>query len=65
MLALALVVPPWAAVLIVTVLWAAATVTLALLGKRKVQDAGSLVPEQTIENIKEDVAWARRPRRRG
>jgi len=57
---LALVLPAWAAVLFVTVLWAAATVALALLGKRKVRDAGPLVPEQTIENIREDMAWARR-----
>ena len=58
--ALSLVLPPWAAVLIVTVLWGTATATLALLGKRKVADAGPFVPEQTIENVKEDMAFARR-----
>lgn len=57
---LALVLPVWAAVLIVTVLWGAATAVLALMGKRKVQDAAPFVPQQTIENVKEDVAWARR-----
>jgi uncharacterized membrane protein YqjE len=57
--ALALVLPLWAAVVIVTMLWGTATATLALLGKRKVQDATPFVPQQTIENVKEDIAWAR------
>lgn len=56
--ALSLVTPLWAAVLAVTVLWAAATATLALFGKKKVEDATPFVPEQTIEHLKEDVAWA-------
>ncbi|MBV8344844.1 MAG: phage holin family protein [Candidatus Eremiobacteraeota bacterium] len=57
---LALVLPLWLAVLIATVIWGGVTAGLALLGKRKVADAAPFVPEQTIENIKEDVAWARR-----
>lgn len=56
---LALVLPVWAALLIVTVVWGAATAVLALLGKRKIDDATPFVPEQTIADIKEDVAWAR------
>jgi hypothetical protein len=58
--ALSLVIPSWAAVLAITLLWAAITATLALAGKRKVEEATPFVPEQTIENLKEDVAWARR-----
>ena len=57
---LQLVIPLWAAVLVVTAVWGGVTAALALLGKRKVEDAVPFVPEQTIENIKEDVAWARR-----
>ena len=57
---LTLVLPAWVAVLIVTVVWAAATAALALAGKKKVQDAGPFVPEQTIANVKEDMEWARR-----
>ena len=58
--ALSLAIPLWAAALIVTLLWGAATAALALLGKRKVEDAVPIVPEQTIEHLKEDVEWARR-----
>ncbi|MBV8530182.1 MAG: phage holin family protein, partial [Candidatus Eremiobacteraeota bacterium] len=60
MVGLAQLLPLWLSVLIVTLLWAVATATLALLGKRKVEDAVPFVPEQTIENIKEDAAWVRR-----
>lgn len=59
-LLLALVLPAWIAVLIVTILWAVVTAALAIVGKRKVENAAPFVPEQTIENIKEDLAWARR-----
>lgn len=58
-LALSLAVAPWLAALIVAVVWAAVTAVLALSGKKKIQDAGSLLPEQTIENVKEDIAWAK------
>jgi hypothetical protein len=57
-LAIALVLPAWLSALIVTAIWAAATAILALAGKQKIQDAGPLVPEQTIESVKEDVQWA-------
>lgn len=57
-IALSLAIPPWGAALIVTSIWAAVTAVLALLGKRKVREATPFVPEQTIENVKEDVAWA-------
>ncbi len=58
--ALSLLLPAWLAVLIVTLLWGATTAVLALIGKRKVQDASPFVPEQTIANVKEDMEWARR-----
>jgi hypothetical protein len=58
-LSLALVVAPWLAALIVTILWGGVTAALALSGKKKIQAAGSLMPEQTIENVKEDIAWAK------
>ncbi|MBV9028233.1 MAG: phage holin family protein [Candidatus Eremiobacteraeota bacterium] len=57
--ALSLALPVWLAALIVTVLWAAATAALALFGKKKVQDAGPFIPEQTIADVKEDLQWAR------
>lgn len=57
-IAIGLALPLWLSALIVTVMWGAVTAVLALAGKKKIQDAGPLVPEQTIENVKEDVQWA-------
>lgn len=57
---LSIVVPSWAAVLIVTVVWGAATAALATIGKKKVEAASPFIPERTIADLKEDVAWARR-----
>ncbi len=62
-IALALAMPAWLAALIVTILWAIATAILALMGKRKIQEAGPPIPEQTIENVKEDLRAARELRR--
>ena len=59
MIALALAMPAWAAALIVTLLWAIATAILALMGKRKIQEAGPPIPERAIENVKEDLRTAR------
>jgi hypothetical protein len=58
-LALDGVMPNWLAALVVTVAWAAIAAVLYLTGKERVQDAGPLVPEQTIETVKEDVQWAK------
>jgi uncharacterized membrane protein YqjE len=55
-LALALVVPAWLAALIVTVVLASVAAVAALLGKKKVTQATPLTPEQTIQNVKADVA---------
>ncbi|HEX3672268.1 MAG TPA: phage holin family protein, partial [Candidatus Cybelea sp.] len=57
---LSYVIPTWAAVLIVTVAWAAAALVLGLIGKEKVEAARPFYPEQTIDNIKDDLAWARK-----
>jgi uncharacterized membrane protein YqjE len=55
-LALALVLPAWAAALIVTVVLFVIAGVAALVGKKKVSQATPLAPEQTIENVKADVA---------
>lgn len=52
--ALALVLPVWAAALIVGVVLLAAGGIAALSGKRQIQEA-SPVPEQTVANVKEDI----------
>ena len=56
-LALALVLPAWAAALIVTALWGAVAAVLALQGRNKMREMGKPVPEKTVETVKEDVQW--------
>jgi hypothetical protein len=58
-LVFSLVLPDWAAALIVGAVLAAITYVLVRLGKERVADAGTPVPEQTIETVKEDVEWAK------
>ncbi|WP_125107939.1 phage holin family protein [Gulosibacter massiliensis] len=54
-LALTLVLPAWAAALIVTAILFIAAAIVALLGKKKVEQL-SLAPERTITNVNRDVA---------
>jgi hypothetical protein len=58
-LALDGVMPNWLAALIIGLVYAAIAGGLFYMGKERVQEAGPLVPEQTIETIKEDVEWAK------
>ena len=60
-LALDGIMPNWLAALIVTVVYAVVAGALYMRGKEKVDDAGSPVPRQTIETVKEDVEWAKHP----
>lgn len=55
-LALALVLPAWAAALIVGVVIFAVAGVAALIGKKKVSQAAPPVPSSTVENVKADVA---------
>ena len=54
--ALALVLPTWAAALIVGVVVLAVAGVAALIGKKKVGEAAPAVPTSTVENVKADVA---------
>ncbi len=56
------VIPPWAAVLTISVAWVIATLSLVWLGKKKVESAAPFLPERTIEHLKEDFASARERR---
>jgi hypothetical protein len=47
----------WLAALLTGVLLGGAAALLALLGKERVEEAGTPVPEQTIETVKEDAQW--------
>jgi uncharacterized membrane protein YqjE len=54
--ALAIVVPPWAAALIVAVLVLAIAGVLALIGKSRMR-TDALTPERTLRSLREDQAW--------
>jgi uncharacterized membrane protein YqjE len=54
--ALAIPLPVWAAALIVTAVLGVIAAVMALVGKREVAQAAPPAPEQTIENVKADVA---------
>jgi MFS family permease len=54
-----LAVPFWAAALIVAAVYGAIAGALALTGKNKVQEASPPVPEEAVDNVKEDVAWTK------
>ncbi len=49
----------WLAALIVVVIYAVIAAALALAGRRALQDAVPPAPEETIESVKEDVAWVK------
>jgi uncharacterized membrane protein YqjE len=57
--ALATAVDTWLAALIVAVVYGAIAGVLALMGKKKVQEAVPPVPEDTVESVKEDVQWTK------
>jgi hypothetical protein len=58
-LVLSIFLPEWSAALLVGLILAAAAYLLAKQGKERVEEAGTPVPEQTIETVKEDVEWAK------
>lgn len=53
------VMPSWLAALIVTVVYGAGAVVLALRGKERLGAAGPPTPERTIDSVKEDIEWAK------
>jgi VIT1/CCC1 family predicted Fe2+/Mn2+ transporter len=57
-LVLSLVLPDWAAALIVAAALGGVAYLLITLGKARLERAGKPVPQQTIETMKEDVEWA-------
>jgi uncharacterized membrane protein YqjE len=58
-LALDAVMPAWLAALLVAVVYGVVALVVVKQGQAKMKAAGPLVPEQTIETVKEDVAWAK------
>lgn len=60
---LAEVMDVWVAALIVTVITGAVAYFLAMRGRDRMKEATPPIPEQTVETLKEDVQWAKNPRR--
>lgn len=54
--ALALVLPVWAAALIITAVLAAVAGVAAMAGKKQIDRAGTPAPVQTIDSVKADLA---------
>jgi Putative Actinobacterial Holin-X, holin superfamily III len=55
----ALVVPTWAAALIVTAIYGIVAAIMALVAKQQLSKLKPPIPQQTIETIREDVQWAK------
>ena len=53
------IMPNWLAALIVALLWAAVAGALYYMGRERVEEAGTPVPKETAESIKEDVEWVK------
>ena len=62
-LALAQEMDAWVAALLVTLLWGAVAGVLALVGRNKLREVGTPVPEKTVESVKEDIEWLKHPTR--
>jgi Putative Actinobacterial Holin-X, holin superfamily III len=57
---LAIVLPLWAAALIVGSVLVMVAVVIFVVGRARMRAVGSLAPTATIETAREDVAWIRR-----
>ena len=53
------VMPDWLAALLVGFVLVATAAVLYTAGKGRVQEATPLIPEQTVDTLKEDVEWAK------
>ena len=58
-LGLATFLDAWLAALVVAIGLGLAAAGLALAGKERVEEAGAPIPEETIENVKEDAQWVK------
>ena len=58
-IALAIVLPAWAAALIVALLLLVIAAVLLLLGRARLRETTPLTPNETIETVREDLGWLR------
>lgn len=64
-LVLSLFLDDWLAALITGAGLAGLAAALALAGKKRVEEMGTPLPEQTIETVKEDAAWVKEQAKSG
>lgn len=57
--AISLVLPVWAAALIVTIVYGVIAAVAAQQGRSRLVRATPLVPQQTTQTIKDDIEWAK------
>jgi hypothetical protein len=60
---LALAIPIWGAALVVAVVYGIAAFVLVQIGKRKLREAEPTQLPQTTQTIKDDIEWAKTPRK--
>jgi hypothetical protein len=58
-LLVALILPAWAAALVVTGFWGVVAGGLAVIGRSRLRAAGPLVPEDTVESLRKDIEVAK------
>ena len=58
-LVLSLVIAPWIAALAVAIVYAAIAYMMMQRGKQKFEEVATPIPEETLETVKEDLAWAK------
>ena len=58
-LALAIVLPAWAAALIAGGVLVAVAATLAQIGRRRLREGMPFVPARTLATVEEDISWMR------
>lgn len=58
-LLLSLMMPAWLGALIVSAIYGLACIIFAVSGKARIEDVTPIAPTQTIETVKEDIAWAK------
>jgi putative superfamily III holin-X len=64
-LLLSLFLDAWLAALVSGIVLTGVAAVLALRGRRRVQEIGTPLPEQTIETVQEDLTWVKEQARSG
>ena len=58
-LLLSIVVAPWIAALAIAMVYGGIAYVMLQRGKQKFEEVATPIPEETLQTVKEDVAWAK------